>query len=410
MPDKVVDVPGVGSVSFPDSMTDDQISAAIRGTNATQALAAPRGRTWADTLTDWMPTAGGAVGGLVGGIGGTVAGLGVGGVPGAVGGAALGGAAGEAAKQLVNRARGSASPDTMGQAATDIATQAGIQGASDLAGAGIGKVMSGAGSMVMRSALKPSSMAVIRDLAKGVPVPRAVQTLLDEGVNVTAQGYQKLQSIIGTTTTARDAMITDAMASGQTGVNPFSVASRLTPAAQKAANNVTPKADLAAITRAGNEFLETYGDSLIPLDKANAIKSGTQQTLSKEYGKKSEAFIAARKALASGLREEIEQQVPGVDVLNQRIGDASEAAKAVMKRIAVTGNRDVGGISLLANDPSLLLASIVDRHPAAKSLIARGLYSSAGAATKVSPQVIRALVQAVSSDAGAGNSDSSSGR
>lgn len=396
MADRVVTIDGV-SHAFPADATDAEISAALNAIPAPNAAAAPKARTWTDTAVDLLPAAGGAIGGIVGGIGGTVAGVGVGGVPGAVGGAALGGAAGEAGKQLINRLRGAPAPSTMGDAAKSIGTQAAVQGGAELAGAGVGKVISAAAPRVMQSALKPT-LKMLGDVVKGQPVPRVVQTLLDEGVNVSPAGYQKLQAVLNASTQERNAMIQSAMQTPGSGVDPLTVTSRLVDTAKRFGAQVTPKADLEAITKAGQEFLENYTET-IPLDRANAIKTGTYDTLRKKYGQLGSAETEAQKALARGLKEEIEYQVPGVDAVNRRVGDLGQAAAAVGRRVAVSTNRDVGGISLLASNPAVLLASIVDRHPAVKSLIARGMYQAAGVAAKVSPQLIRSLVVAVSTNA-----------
>src|SRR6185369_15588865 len=113
MPDKIIEIPNVGRIAFPESMSADEINAAAgklyREKNPDHPPPDPK-HSWIDTAVEWLPTAGGMAGGIIGGIGGTVAGMGVGGVPGAIGGAALGGAAGEAARQVINELRGGKVP------------------------------------------------------------------------------------------------------------------------------------------------------------------------------------------------------------------------------------------------------------------------------------------------------------
>ena len=109
---------------FPDDATDDQIVAVLGGSSAPNTPAKPE-RTWTDTAVDALPAAGGMVGSLIGGgkwnpLGAT--------------GAALGGGFGEASRQLINRVRGAEAPDTMGEAASDIAEQAAIQSGLQLGG------------------------------------------------------------------------------------------------------------------------------------------------------------------------------------------------------------------------------------------------------------------------------------
>lgn len=251
--------------------------------------------------------------------------------------------------------------------------------------------MSHVAPRMMQSALKPT-LGVLRDVAKGAPVPRVVQTLLDEGVNVTPAGLGKLTTLLNATKAERDVLIDDAIKRGAPGVNPFSVTARLGETAQKFGQQVNPAPDLEAIGEAGNAFLKEFGGNPLALDHANQIKEGTYAVLRKKYGQLGSASVESQKALARGLKEEIEQQVPGVDAVNRRLGNLSDAERAVGRRVAIASNRDMGGLVWLAENPTTALAFVMDRHPAVKSMLARGLYQSAGAAARVSPQLLRGLV------------------
>lgn len=384
--------------TFPDDATDAEISAALNAIPQPNAAAAPKARTWADTAVDALPAVAGAIGGVVGGIGGTVAGMGVGGVPGAIGGATLGGAAGESAKQLINRARGAQAPASPTQAATDIALQGGVQGAAETVGAGVGGLMAAAGPRIMQAAVKPT-LSMLKGVMKGEAVPRVVQTLLDEGLNVTPHGLSTLQSLLGSTRAELRATLDAATAKGAPGINPFAVTRRLAEPAARAAQQVNARADVEAIGRVGNDFLEEQGGRLLPLAEANAVKQGTYQALGKKYGQLGSAEVEGQKALARGLKEEIEAQAPGVERINQRLGGLTEAEKAVGRRVALSANRDPVGFAWVAQNPSVFLAALFDRSPAVKSMIARGLYQSAGVAGHVAPQLIRAAVVALTTGA-----------
>lgn len=132
MPDKVIDIPGVGPTAFPDSMSEMEINAAstrlYQGANPGKKQ--PPVKSWTDVAVSAIPAVLATGGGIIGGIGGTVAGMGVGGIPGAAAGAGLGGAAGEAAKQLINRARGAEAPQTPMDAAMAIGKEGAIDAAS----------------------------------------------------------------------------------------------------------------------------------------------------------------------------------------------------------------------------------------------------------------------------------------
>ncbi len=412
MPDKVIDIPGAGPVAFPDTMDDAAINAAAAKVYAAHNPAHPPAdpkHSWADTATDLLPAAGGAVGGIVGGAGGTVFGAGFGGVPGAVEGATLGGAAGEAAKQLINRARGKAAPDSSLAAAEGIGKEGAIQGAMQAAGAGIGKGVQALGEgfapRLMQSALKLTGKAKQGAVAavKTASIPPVVQTMLDEGINVTHGGVQKLNAIIASSNDA----VRDGLASlpSTAGVSPIKVASRLTDTARRFANQVNPQADLEAISDVGQNFLKAHAPNGIatPIQAVAAqdLKTGTYRALGdKAYGELKGATIEAEKSVARGLKEELASlaQQYGVDLTspNLREGKALDALKAVAGRLSTEGNSNIGGLATaLIGHPQVALAMMLDKNAAVKSMIANGLYQQASKAVGIAPQIIRGVVAAI---------------
>lgn len=389
MPDKVIDIPGYGQVAFPDSMTPDEMNAAAaklyKEKNPNHPPPDPK-HSWVDTAVDWLPAVGGAAGGLIGAAGGTVAGFGVGGVPGAVGGAAVGGAAGEAAKQLINRVRGQGGPATPSKAAGAIATQGVIQGGAEAAGAGIGAGMKAAGPYLMQKALKPT-MSVLSEYR--TTAPKLVQTLLDEGISVTQGGVDKLQKLL----TATNQEIREAVANAAGSIDKKTVAARALETASKVSKQVNPTKDLQAVGETVAEFMDhpVYSGNL-SIPEAQALKQGTYQQIGKKYGEVSSAAIETQKALARGLKEEIAAEVPGIAGLNAKDSELMAALDATGRRVALSGNKDPVGFAWVAQHPTTFLAAIFDRSPAVKSMIARGAYQSAGAAARVSPQMIRLAV------------------
>lgn len=392
MPDKVIDIPGHGQIAFPDSMSDAQINAAATKLyqDANPGKKQPPVRSWMDTAVDWLPAVGGAAGGLIGGIGGTVAGVGVGGVPGSIGGAALGGAAGEAAKQLVNRVRGAEAPSSSLEAAGDIARQGAVQGGAEAVGAGVGKAMSTAGPWLMQKALKPTA-SVLKEY--NTTAPKLVQTLLDEGINVTQGGVSKLQALLDAT----NEDIRNAVANATGTIDKKSVAARALPTAQKVAQQVNPTKDLQAVGDTVQEFLDhpVMTGPTLSVPEAQALKTGTYQQIGKKYGEVSSAGIETQKALARGLKEEIAAEVPGIAGLNAQDADLMAALDATGRRVALSGNKDPVGFAWVAQHPTAFLAALFDRSPAVKSFLARGMYQQAGYAAKVTPQIIRAAVTAL---------------
>lgn len=385
------------------------------------------------------------------GPGATVGGI-VGGLAGGMPGAAIGGAAGAGYEQLFKHV--SELPGTVkdvlrllveqptataqgfvegaGQGAVQAGLSAGVQGGSQAIGEGVAQVFNpvlkwGAASL-MQSAAKPAIRATQREIAAG-HVPSVVKTLLDEGVNVTPGGIEKLNRIIATSNQA----IKDALGqiAGET-VAPEAVAARLEPTIERFATQVDPQGDVAAIQAVRNRFLSANsmpavvgsrevpsgllgasGEALtrtepvmgqvtrsIPVQEAQVLKTGTYQQLkAKAYGEVKSAEVEAQKALARGLKEEIAAAASraGIDItaLNAREGAAITARDVIAHRVAQVANRDPAGLTWMITHPAAFVAGLMDRSPVVKSLLARGLWQSAEKAANVPANAIRAAVAAI---------------
>ena len=259
----------------------------------------------------------------------------------------------------------------------------------------------------MQAAVKPSIKATARAMARGVspedlPI---VKTLLQEGVNVSPGGINKLTDIIS----ASDQSITDALnnAGVNAGVDPAKVAARVDALATRPGIGVqaTPQNAMDAVQTVKQQFLDRWGTPStlaqaqqgIPLTTAQAIKQGTYQAMKDTaYGAMTTPQIEAQKALALGLKEEIEKEAAasGVDIgaQNARQGAAIVARDAIAKRLAAAGNRDPAGLAWLAHNPTTALLYIAERSPAVKSMLARGMYDSAAKASGIPANVIRLAV------------------
>jgi len=335
---------------------------------------------------DWLPAAGGMTGGTLGAVGG----MGVGSVPMAIAGATAGGVTGEALRQSGRRMLGLSAPDTAGEAVKGLVKEGAIQGGSQAAGAGIGKALAKAGPWLMQTALKPTQ-AVLKEYGT---TPQAIaKTLLDEGVNVTERGLQKLQQLFSAT----NEDIGKAVANAPGQIQKSNVAARVLTTANRTAQQVNPTKDLESVGRVVEEFQNhpIYTGKSITVPEAQAMKVGTYRTIGKKYGEISSAEVEAQKALARGLKEEVASEVPGLTALNARDSALMPAMDAVGRRVAVAGNRDPVGFAWVAQNPVTFLAALFDRNPAVKSMIARGAYRSAGTAAGVSPQLIRIAVTSV---------------
>src|SRR3990167_7289850 len=266
----------------------------------------PAERTWADTATDLLPTAGGMTGGLIGGIGGTVAGLGVGGVPGAVGGATLGGATGEALRQVVNRLRGEPVPETMGAAAGRIGLEGAKQGGSELAGAGLVKGASVVGRTLLENAVRPTQ-TLLREF------PDVMATIAKERLPVGAslltktKGSELAARKLGAASKAGRNLLTRATSEGAQ----YSADEVATPVLQlidDLAKQPLREAQEQQLAGMISEFLRRHDGPLTPLavkelkQAAQAIAKPVYRAVEKGFPVQADQALSARfnSAIASG--------------------------------------------------------------------------------------------------------------
>lgn len=375
-------------------------------------------------LVQWLPTVGGAAGGLLGAPGGPVT---------AATGAMLGGAAGEGLKQGLNRLTGEKLSGT--ESAKRIGLQGAIQGGTELVGGTVvAPLMKHGAGVLMQSAIKPGAKDTAKALLRGVEKTELpiVKTLLKEGLNVTPGGIAKLDRIINATNDE----IADAINTLPGRVNPQSVATRTQAVAEDVAKQVDPGADVSAVEGVTRRFLGQEGTTKagqigtemkptgvldatgrmverempvmgrvsrdLSLPEAQAMKQGTYKQLrSKAYGELKAPEVEAQKALARGLKEEIESEAKkyGVNLapMNAREGAAIVTKEAIAKRLAAAGNRDPISLAWLASNPTTGLLFVMERSPAVKSMLARGLYRPAATAARVPENVLRMMVTAIAS-------------
>jgi urease gamma subunit len=224
---------------------------------------------------------------------------------------------------------------------------------------------------LMHSALKPSSTMSLADSNA------AVNTLLNEGINVSRGGADKLRGRIDVLNQG----IKDAIGNSDATVSRDAVASRLNPVEQQASLQVNPAADVAAIQSAREQFLNhPLATSQIPVGLAQDMKQGTYRALGDQaYGQITGASKTAQKALARGLKEEIANAVPEVSPLNARESQLLTALDPLEHRVMIELNRNPAGLSWLAHSPGKFAAFMADKSGLFKSLVARMMNTSASA-------------------------------
>ena len=201
-------------------------------------------------------------------------------------------------------------------------------------------------------------------------VRQMAETGLQYKIPVSEAGVQKLQGLIADTEKKVQAATGRAVQQGVT-VNKYKVASRLSAQAAKASEQATPQADLAAISKTGNEFLEAQPTE-IPADVAQRTKQGTYRAVGeKAYGELQTASKEAQKNLARGIREELAAQIPEIADLTPEQGKMLDLdgalEKAVNKQANLQGSifrETVAGVSAraLTGSDALGVVAGVLRH------------------------------------------------
>lgn len=222
---------------------------------------------------------------------------------------------------------------------------------------------------LMQSAIKPT----IKDLKTG-DAARAIDTMLEEGINPNMGGVQKLKENIF----VLNNQIRDAIQNSTATIDKQAAGRHLQDTLNKFANQVDSAADLDAIRSTWSRFLQNplIKGEQIPVQTAQDLKQGTYKILAKKYGQVGSADTEAQKAIARGLKDEIANAVPEVGPLNSRESDLLNALKVSERRALMEINKNPMGLSLLASNPATWAAFLADRSAAFKAIVARMLYSS----------------------------------
>jgi hypothetical protein len=255
-----------------------------------------------------------------------------------------------------------------------------VMAATELAMRGI-KAIAPKPETLYQSALKPSTR---------IPAPKIdqiVQTGLEQGVPVSHTGIEKLTDLVDD---LNDKIKAEIQAQPDRPVSSGKVLQRLNPVVDKFSTQVNPAADLNSIYESGKEFAESQpGD--IPAAQAQALKQGTYQQLKgRSYGELKSATIESQKALARGLKEELNNAFPELANLNASESKLLNLQPVLEKAVQRVGNHNLIGISgpiaagateALTGSPGIatsagILKTILD-NPNVKSNLAIALYRAA---------------------------------
>ena len=290
-------------------------------------------------------------------------------------------------------------PETLGFSANPEKTQKALLAGSAIAGGGAGVKegapryraainKAGEAGQATSRALYQSALKPPPGSNTGAEVTRVVETGLKEGFPVSNAGAKKLSGLLDN---LQAKVAAEIQSNPNAPINPKAVAGRLSSTKTRFSNQVAPMEDLAAITATEREFLAQHPGT-IPAEQAQALKTGTYKQLkSKAYGELKTARVESEKALARGLKEEINQIFPKLKELNAREAEAYNLQPELERAIRRIGNHDILGLStygaaavgglatgetaLAGAGASGLLARILG-DPAVKSRIAIMLYKA----------------------------------
>ncbi len=394
---KVVEVPGVGNVEFPDSMNDEQVSAAIRAQSSGGAEKPGILSDVGDTLKQYWdkinPVSGAqSVAQAVTHPIDTAKAYGeqnakladaakesfkkgeysqalrhtlsyfLNGIPG------IGSALDEAGNKAGAGDIKGAIADTAALA-TNIAGPKITEAVAPVVSRAVGSAAKATGEAtaqrLMKSAIKPGPA----DVPEWRDIPMVLNTALKNEIPVTEAGANKLQALVADYAQKTKAAVDARALAGYT-VDPGAVASRLD---QINTASALPEKEVASVNKAKAAFLARKGGQPIPFDVAQEEKQGSYRKVGSTYGERSAIENESEKNLARGLMEEIHNQAPEVAQLDAKTSEFLSLQPALERAVRRAGNSDVidlkGAAEVGAGGGLGLVARVLD-YPGIKSKLA----------------------------------------
>jgi hypothetical protein len=283
------------------------------------------------------------------------------------------------------------------------------------AGKGIaktGKALETTAKDLYQQALKPG-----QKLRRGQAEP-IITTLLEDGINITKGGVEKLRGKI----TALDQKIDGMIKNSSAMVDKEVVASYIKRSVDEFRNDVRGAKSLEKIQKVYDDWMNhpelpkkiearleetgildaqgkpitkevpASGTNLFPVQKAQAMKEASQRHLAANYGKMKSETIEAIKDITYGLREEVAKAVPKVRALSAEESKKMAALDPLERRVLNSANKNTTGLSLLTTSPAKWAAFMADRSELFKSLVSRMLYQTGKGIEKLGEPIGRESV------------------
>jgi hypothetical protein len=267
------------------------------------------------------------------------------------------------------------------------------------------KPLKAGANRLMMSAVKPGK----KELESGEG-QRAVQTLLEEGVNPTVgrtifgRGLDTLQAKVDSLNEHITAMIAN---SGEK-VSKSAVLKYLDDLENSYKYQLDSGTDVSAVKAVKKAFenhpllpkakntgllLPTPSIDDFSVQLAQKLKQGTYKAIGdKNFNELGGAAKEAQRAGARGLKEEIARVEPTVNLLNKKESELINALDVAESRAYTALKNNPAGLAGLAENPAQFVAMMADRSDAFKALMARMMYQTGKAVGKIPQATNQGLV------------------
>jgi hypothetical protein len=275
-------------------------------------------------------------------------------------------------------------PSSLGEAATDVAKDAAIQGGSQLAGGLIAKGLEAAAPRVMSAVLKPGTRLRAQNEGMDIPLEAVKQGAVISKGGLAAQS-DKVRGL--------NQQVKNAIAASNATVKPSEV--------------YAPVADLLRERQAlgpvaagdANKIQEALvdlvgADAPMPISQTQGIKKYAAERV--KFGTEGASPVAKDilQRVRVGAKQAVANAEPAVDELNQQLAPAIAVRKALAQRLGTAQNTNVVPARVfMAHNPVLSAISAVTGAPSLASRGANLMYRTGQA--QVPPQAIRAALLAM---------------
>lgn len=241
---------------------------------------------------------------------------------------------------------------------------------------------------MMRNALNPIYKANLKGDADV-----AVNTMLDQDIPLSRKGTDRLQDAIS----ELNKKVVNAISSSKETVKVSDLESAFNQSLQNTKG--MPKSDLDLIKRELQQF-KTHplvaGKSEIPVQDAQILKQGFQQSVADRYGQPGTGVDKAQKAIAHALREQVGTKVPDVIPWNKEEQKLIRTLNVAQRRLIMEGNRNPMGLAgLEIANPKTFAAMMLDKNSVFKSFLARLLNKAKETAPSTSARAAQGAAGAI---------------